>query len=124
MLFFALGVGVAYFILPYATGFLYNFQSKDIHIFLTADNYFGFVSTLFLAFGLIMEFPIVLVLLSKVGLVTSLGLRRSRRMAVVGIVIFSSIVTPGADFVSPLVMSVVLYGLFESSILMIRMGGK
>jgi sec-independent protein translocase protein TatC len=122
--FFALGVGVAYFILPYATGFLYNFQSKDIHLMLTADAYFGFVTMLFLAFGLVMEFPIILVLLSKVGIVSSALLRRSRRKAILGVVIVSNLITPGADFVSPAVMSVTLYGLYEVSIVMIRMGGK
>jgi sec-independent protein translocase protein TatC len=124
LVFFALGVGVAYFILPYASGFLYGFQTKDIHLLLTADNYFGFVTILFLAFGLVMEFPIVLVLLSKVGIVTSKGLRSSRRMAVLGIVIFSAVITPGADLVSPIVMAVVMYGLFEASIVMIRLGGR
>jgi sec-independent protein translocase protein TatC len=71
-----------------------------------------------------MEFPIVLVLLSKAGIVTSKGLRSSRRMAVLGIVIFSAVITPGADLVSPVVMAVVMYVLFEASIVMIRMGGK
>jgi hypothetical protein len=51
--------GVAYFILPYASGFLYTFQTKDIKLMLTADAYFGFVTLLFLAFGMVMEFPIV-----------------------------------------------------------------
>jgi sec-independent protein translocase protein TatC len=124
MFFFALGVGVAYFILPYAAGFLYDFQSPDITLMLTADGYFGFVTTLFLAFGLVMEFPIVLVLLAKVGLVNSALLRRSRRMAYMGIVIFSAVVTPGADLVSPIVMAVVMLGLFEASIAMIRLGGR
>jgi sec-independent protein translocase protein TatC len=124
MFFFALGVGVAYFILPYASGFLYNFQTPEIKLMLTAEAYFGFVTTLFLAFGLVMEFPIVLVLLSKVGIISSQRLRRSRRMAVLGIVIFSTMVTPGADFVSPIVMAVVMYGLYETSIVMIRLGGR
>lgn len=123
MAFFALGVGVAYFILPYATGFLFTFQSKDIHILLTADAYFGFVTSLFLAFGLIMEFPVVLVLLSKVGIVTSMWLRKHRRAAILTIVVTANLITPG-DLVSPLVMSAVLYGLYEASIVMIRMGGK
>jgi sec-independent protein translocase protein TatC len=124
LLFFALGVGVAYFILPYATGFLYGFQTKDIHLLLTAENYFGFITILFLAFGLVMEFPIVLVLLSKIGIVSSALLRRSRRMAVLGIVIFSALITPGADLVSPIVMAVTMYGLYEVSIIMIRLGGR
>jgi len=124
LLFFAMGVCVAYFILPYATGFLYGFQTPDIQLLLTAESYFGFVTTLFIAFGLVMEFPIVLVLLSKVGIVTSKRLRSSRRMAILGITIFSTLVTPGADFVSPIVMAVVMYGLYEVSIVIIRMGGR
>ena len=122
--FFALGVGLAYFILPYAAGFLYGFETKDIQLMLTADAYFGFVTTLFLAFGLVMEFPIVLVLLSKVGIVTSKRLSSSRRMAVLGITIVSAVITPGADLVSPIVMAVTMYGLYEASIVMIRMGGR
>jgi sec-independent protein translocase protein TatC len=124
MVFFAVGVGVAYFILPYASGFLFGFQTPDITLMLTADAYFGFVTTLFLAFGLVMEFPIVLVLLSKVGIVSSARLRRSRRTATLGIVIFSAVITPGADLVSPTVMAAVMLGLYEVSILMIRIGGR
>jgi sec-independent protein translocase protein TatC len=124
MLFFAVGVGVAYFILPYASGFLYGYQTSDIHLLLTADSYFGFITMLFLAFGVVMEFPIVLVLLSKVGIVTSKRLRSSRRMAVLGITIFSALITPGADLVSPVVMAVTMYGLYEVSIVMIRVGGR
>lgn len=124
LIFFALGVGVAYFILPYASGFLYGFQTKDVHLLLTAENYFGFITMLFLAFGLVMEFPIVLVLLSKVGIVTSQRLRSSRRMAVLGITIFSALITPGADLVSPIVMAVTMYALYEVSIVLIRMGGR
>ena len=124
MLFFVLGVGVAYFILPFAAGFLYGFQTSDITLMLTAEAYFGFVTTLFLAFGLVMEFLIFLVLLSKVGIVTSKRLRSSRRMAVLSIVIFSAVVTPGADLVSPTVMAVVMYGLYEASIVLIRLGGR
>jgi len=124
MFFFALGVCVAYFILPYASGFLYNFQSSDITLMLTAESYFSFITTLFLAFGLVMEFPIFLVLLSKVGIISSKKLERSRRMAILGIVVFSTIVTPGADFVSPIVMALVMYVLYEVSIVMIRLGGR
>jgi sec-independent protein translocase protein TatC len=124
LLFFSMGVGVAYFILPYASGFLYGFQTRDVHLLLTAENYFGFVTMLFLAFGLVMEFPIVLVLLSKVGIVTSKKLRSSRRMAILGITIVSTLITPGADFVSPIAMAVTMYGLYEVSIVMIRMGGR
>jgi sec-independent protein translocase protein TatC len=123
LVFFALGVGLAYFILPYASGFLYGFQTPELKLMLTADAYFGFVTMLFLAFGLVMEFPIILVLLSKVGLITSRQLRSSRRMAILGITIVSALITPGADFVSPIAMAVTMYGLYEVSIIVIRLGG-
>ena len=122
--FFVLGVGIAYFILPYAAGFLFTFQTEDIQLMLSAESYFGFVTILFLAFGIVMEFPIVLVLLSKVGIVTSKRLSSSRKMALLGIVIFSAVITPGADLVSPIVMAVTMYCLYEVSIIMIRLGGK
>jgi sec-independent protein translocase protein TatC len=124
LIFFVLGVGVAYFILPYAAGFLFTFQTQDIQLMLSAESYLGFITILFLAFGLVMEFPIILVLLSKVGVVTSKGLRKSRRMAILGIVIVSEVITPGADLVSPIVMAVTLYGLYEVSIILIRLGGR
>jgi sec-independent protein translocase protein TatC len=124
MVFFVFGVGIAYFILPFAAGFLFTFQTEDIQLMLSAESYFGFVTMLFLVFGLVMEFPIVLVLLSKVGLVTSKQLRRSRRMAVLGITIFSALVVPGGDLVSPITMAVTMYALYEASIIMIRLGGR
>jgi Sec-independent protein secretion pathway component TatC len=45
-------------------------------------------------------------------------------MAILGITIVSTLITPGADFVSPIAMAVTMYGLYEVSIVMIRMGGR
>ena len=63
------------------------------------------MTTLFLAFGLIMEFPILLFGLSRVGIVTSerLGVVATRS-SILGIAIFAAAVTPGGDLVSPLVL--------------------
>jgi sec-independent protein translocase protein TatC len=124
LLFFAVGVGLAYFILPYASKFLYSFESNDVQLMLTAEAYFSFVTTLFLTFGLVMEYPIILVLLSKVGIITSQQLRRNRRMAVAVCGISAALVTPGGDIVSPLTLAATMYGLYEVAILMIRLGGR
>jgi sec-independent protein translocase protein TatC len=124
LVFFALGVGVAYAVLPYATQFLLSFATTDVEPLLTAREYFDFVSTTFLAFGLLMEFPIVLVGLSRVGVVTSARLRAARRMVVLGIAIFSTAATPGGDLVSPVVLGLSLYLLFELSIVVIRRSGR
>lgn len=124
LVFFILGVGIAYIVLPFASAFLLSFQTADLKALLTAREYFDFVSTLFLAFGLLMEFPILLVGLSKVGIVTSERLRRSRRQIILGIAIFSTVATPGGDLVSPTVLGICLYVLFEGTILAIRRSGR
>ena len=71
LVFLVLGIGVAYLILPATIGFLLGFAIPGVvEPLITVDAYFGFVTTMFLAFGLVMQFPIVIVLLSKVGLVS------------------------------------------------------
>jgi len=124
LLFFAIGVAVAWVVLPYAMGFLLGFETPNLQALITADNYFGFIGTMFLAFGLTMEFPIILVLLSKVGIITSARLRSSRRYVILGIAIFAAIVTPGGDIISPVVLGLVMYALYELSIVLVRMGGR
>ena len=124
IVFFVIGVTVAYVILPFASTFLLSFSSPDLQPLITASEYFGFVTTLFLAFGLVMEFPIVLVLLAKVGIITSARLRRSRRVVILAIAIISAVVTPGGDPISPTVLGVTMYLLFEFSIILIRLGGR
>ena len=123
--FFVVGVVVAYVILPFASGFLLGFSIPGVlDPLITAEAYFGFVTTLFLAFGLVMEFPIVLVLLAKVGILTSALLRRNRRVILVGIFVFAVVVTPGGDPVSPTVLGVVMYLLFELSIRLVAWTGR
>ena len=117
-----IGVTVAWVVLPFAIELPLGFESKDFVYLPTADAYFGFVTTLFLAFGLTMEFPIVLVLLSKVGIITSQRLRSSRRIVILGIAVFSAVVTPGGDLVSPTVLGGVMYLLFELSIRLGQVG--
>jgi sec-independent protein translocase protein TatC len=122
-IFFLVGIAVAWVVLPFALQFLVGFENKDFHYLPTADAYFGFITTLFLAFGLTMEFPIALVLLSKVGIITSQRLRSSRRVVILGIAVFSAVVTPGGDLVSPTVLGGVMYLLFELSIRLVKWGG-
>ena len=124
LLFFALGVSVAYLILPYALTFLLGFTNDTIIADFAAGPYFDFVTTMFLVFGLIMEFPILLVGLSRVGIVTSDLLRQSRRMIILGIAVFAAVATPGGDLVSPLALGGTMYILFEGTVFFIRRTGR
>jgi len=122
--FFALGVGLAYVVLPYATAFLLSFTDDVLVANIAAGPYFDFVTTMFLAFGLLMEFPIVLFALSRVGIVTSAKLAASRRTAVLGIAIFAAAATPGGDLVSPVALGLTMYALFEMTVFVIRRTGR
>ena len=124
LVFFAAGVTVAYVVLPFAIGFLSSFGTGELQNAWTADGYFGFVATMFVGFGLVMEFPIVLVLLSKVGIVTSARLKASRRYVIIVFAIVAAVATPGGDIISPFVLGVTMYGLYELSILLVRAGGR
>jgi sec-independent protein translocase protein TatC len=124
LVFFAMGVAIAYVVLPYAVQFLLQFSSEYLNPLITAGPYFDFVTTLFLAFGLIMEFPILLFGLSRVGIVTSKRLASSRRVALLVIAVFAAAATPGGDLVSPFVLGGTMYLLFEGTIFAIRRSGK
>ena len=118
--FFVLGVVVAYAVLPAAATFLTGFEIPGVLVMeLTAEAYFGFVTMLFLVFGAVMQFPIVLIVLNRLGILPLARLKASRRYALLGIVIFAVVVTPGGDPISPLVMSGVMYALYEGTILAI-----
>jgi sec-independent protein translocase protein TatC len=122
--FFVLGVSIAYIVMPFATEFLLSFVGDELTPLLSVREYFDFVTTLFLAFGILMEFPILLIGLSKVGIVTSERLRRARRMAILGIAIFAAVATPGGDLVSPAALGLTLYVLFELTTLVIARAGR
>jgi sec-independent protein translocase protein TatC len=125
LFFFALGVAIAWIILPFALTFLLSFTDQYITgESLAATPYFDFVTTMFLAFGLLMEFPIVLYALSRVGIVTSARLASSRRIAILAIAVFAAVATPGGDLVSPTVLGGTMYLLFELTIVAIRRSGK
>jgi sec-independent protein translocase protein TatC len=124
LVFFAIGVIIAYVILPFAIAFLFSFTDDILVAHPAAGPYFDFVTTLFLVFGLIMEFPILLVGLSRVGIVTSKRLSDSRRMIILGISVFAAIATPGGDLVSPLVLGGTMYILFELTLIFIRRSGR
>ena len=122
LLLFAIGMAVGYLIIPFALQFLLSFVIPgEIQPLLTIDEYVGFVTFVMLAFGLVMEFPILLIALSRVGILSYERLARQRRFIILGIVVFAVVVTPGGDPFSPTILGSVMYVLFELSLLVIRL---
>jgi len=124
MALFALGLIVGYLVIPYALTFLLGFARPNLEPLLTVQDYIGFVTSMLLAFGIVLEFPIVLVGLSRVGILNYRRVASQRRWAIVGIVAFAIVLTPGGDPISPLILSSVMLLLFEGSLLVIRLIGR
>jgi sec-independent protein translocase protein TatC len=112
---------VAWVTLPYAVEFLLGFQIEGSLVALpSAEAYFSFVTIMFLLFGLVMQFPIVLIFLDRIGLLNVDQLRSMRRYVLLGVVIFAVVVTPGGDPISPLVLASTMYILYEFTIFLMQ----
>lgn len=123
-LLFLAGLAMAYFlVLPLGLQFLLGFQAGSLEPIITVDEYLSFATRMLLAFGLIFEMPVVLVLLSLVGVVTPDGLRRYRRHGLVLIAIVAAILTP-ADVGTMLMMMVPMVVLYEASIWLVVLVGR
>ena len=114
---FVCGAALAwYLVLPMTLRFLTGIGDDAFDQMITANEYFGFVSSLVLAIGAVFELPILILLLSWFGLVTPQFLSKYRRHAIVGSFVVAAFITPGDIFVTNLVLTVLLYLLFEVSI--------
>ena len=120
VLLFALGVVIGYLILPLALTFLYGFAGEGIEPLPVLEEYIGFVTTLLIVFGLMLQFPVVLFVLSRLGIVTPSWLASRRRWAILIIAIVSAVSTPGGDPFSMVVLALLMYGLFEATLIVVR----
>jgi sec-independent protein translocase protein TatC len=85
---------------------------------ITATEYFGFATSMALAFGLCFELPIVILALAALGIVTPRFLNKYRRHAIVICVIIGAFLTPGDLVWTTIAMAVPLYLLYELSVVL------
>jgi sec-independent protein translocase protein TatC len=117
-LLFIIGLLFGYYIVaPLSINFLSNYSiSPDIENTITIDSYFSSVATLTLCTGAVFELPIVIYILSQLGIMTPKFMREKRRYAVIIILIIAAIVTPTPDIPTMLTVSFPLFLLYEVSI--------
>ncbi len=115
--FFCAGGVVAYLIFPHALQWLGSIGGPSLHQIYDPDRYLTLVVALIVVFGLTFEFPVLLVGLQLSGVVSPARLSSWRRWAIVGITIFSAVITPSGDPFSMLALAVPLYVFYELSIL-------
>ncbi|MCX2453290.1 twin-arginine translocase subunit TatC [Pedobacter sp. PLR] len=115
---FFLGIMFGYFLIcPLSINFLTNFTvSPDIENTFTIDSYLSSVMTLTIGSGVIFQLPVIIYILSKLGVMTPAFMRASRRYSTILILIVAAIVTPTADPYTMLIVAAPLFLLYELSI--------
>ena len=122
---FICGVVFAYFVmLPLTLKFAAQFGSATIENNFSIDEYFSIVLSVILGAGLVFELPMLSFFLSKIGILNPTFMRKYRRHALVTILIFAAILTPGTDPVSQIILAIPLVILYEISILVSKFSQK
>jgi sec-independent protein translocase protein TatC len=113
---FVLGASLAYLTLPRALEFLQTIGGDNLVTGYQPGKYFQLITYMMLAFGIGFEFPIVLIFLQLVGVLSVGALRSARRYAIVGITVLVAVITPSGDPISMLMLSVPMVVFYEVSI--------
>jgi sec-independent protein translocase protein TatC len=117
---FAAGVGFSYYlVLPVTIPVLLGFLGDAALGFLSIGRYIGNVLTLMAVFGLMFELPVLAFLLARIGILRAEALRRTRRYALVGLLIAAAGISPTGDPFNFALVAVPLVILYELSILVV-----
>lgn len=123
-LFFLAGITFGYLVmLPFSLRFFTSLGGGLVENNFSIHAYLGYAAWMLIAAGLVFQLPVVSFILTRIGLLTPPFLRHYRRYALVGILVFSAILTP-PDPVSQVLMAVPLLALYELSILISHIFSK
>jgi sec-independent protein translocase protein TatC len=124
LMFLAGGAFSLLVVTPYAIAFLLSYARETLQPMITLENHIGFLLKFTLAFGLVFELPLILTLLSRMGVVTPKVLARNRKYAILGAFIASAILTPTPDAFNQSLMAGPLILLYEVGIVCARVFGR
>lgn len=109
------------FVLPFAMGFLLTYKTASMTPMLSVGNYVDFCLKFILAFGAVFELPIVIVFLTRMGIVSPDTLSKNRKYAILLAFVIAALLTPTPDAFNQLLMAVPVYVLYEAGILVSRL---
>lgn len=118
---FLAGVAFAYFIvLPVGLRFMVGYGGEYFNNLLQAERYITFVSMFILAFGVVFELPLIMMLLAWAGIVDHVRMRKVRKYAILVMAVIAMIFTPSQDPLSMALMLIPLLLLYEFGIWLSR----
>ena len=120
-LLFMAGAALAFLgVMPLAVKFLLSFAKENVQALITLDAYLSFLNNMILAFGLVFQLPLVVLLLSLLGILTPAIMKKTRKFAIVGIFVFAAVITPTTDAVSMMMLAGPVMVLYEISVLICK----
>lgn len=121
---FAVGMAYCYLIVfRMVFQFIAHFAPDSVNFAPDIDSYFSFVLTMFFAFGLTFEVPIVVMVLNRVGLASYEKLVKARPFVIVGAFVIAAVFTP-PDVLSQMLLALPLVILFQAGILLVKYFGR
>jgi sec-independent protein translocase protein TatC len=115
---FLAGCAFGFALFPHMVELLAGFASDQDSTILNAGYYIDFVLKIVLATGVAFVLPVLLVMVNAMGMLPAATIRRSWRAIVIGIVLFSAVVTPAADVLSMFLVALPMAGLFGVALLL------
>lgn len=118
------GMAFGYFVaIPQVFSFFLSFGRSLIVPMPSMKESLSLILRLLMIFGVMFELPLIMYLLGRAGILTTVLLRKGRKLAVVGILLLAAVLTP-PDVVSQLLIALPLYALFEAGILLCALGAR
>jgi sec-independent protein translocase protein TatC len=113
---FIIGICFGYFVLfPIVLGFLMSLSAGQFETMFTADKYFRFIMNLTLPFGFLFEMPLVVMFLTRLGILNPVRLAKGRKLSYFVLIVVSILITP-PDFISDILVIIPLLVLYELSV--------
>lgn len=119
---FYFGVAVGFLLIfPLMLNFFADYQvSESVTNNFSLSSYISLLTSMVLTFGIVFEFPVIIALLSAIGIIKKQTMKKYRRHAICAVVILAAVITPSGDPFSLVVVAVPLYLLYEFGVMICK----